>query len=288
MNLLDAIRADSVLFTSIVFFLCLFIGSFLNVVIHRLPIMMNREWKRHCFELEEREVPEEAVFNLMVPRSNCPHCGHQISALENIPLLSFVFLRGRCRNCGAGISFRYPLVELLTAVLSAVVVWNFGFTPASFFALLFSWSLIALAFIDIDHQLLPDSISLPLLWTGLLANIGNLFTPLQSAVIGAIAGYLSLWLIYHVFKLITGKEGMGFGDFKLFAAIGAWLGWSLLPLIILLSSLVGALTGITMILLNRTQRGSPIPFGPFLAAAGWIAMLWGTSIVTAYFGFLGQ
>jgi len=270
------------------FLLGLIVGSFLNVVIYRLPIMLKAGWKSECqaFLAEEEGLPhahnEEQIFNLNTPRSRCPHCGHAITAWENIPILSYLFLRGRCRKCKTAISLRYPAVELFTALLTLACAWRFGLSLHAAFAIFLSWSLIALAFIDLDEQYLPDSITLPFLWLGLLLNTQNLFSDLESAVIGAAAGYLILWSVYMLFKKLTGKEGMGFGDFKLLAMLGAWLGWQMLPAIILLSSMVGAVIGILLIASNRHQRGIPIPFGPFLAAAGWIALLWGNDINRAY------
>ncbi len=265
----------------------LFVGSFLNVVVHRLPKMMEREWHAQAAEL--RGEPEPAAgerFNLATPRSRCPHCGHLITALENVPVVSYLVLRGRCRHCGAAISKRYPIVELLTAALSGYAAWHFGFGLAALGALLFIWTMVALTFIDLDTQLLPDDLTLPLLWLGLLLNLGAIYTELDSAVVGAIAGYLALWSIYWLFKLTTGKEGMGYGDFKLLGAIGAWLGWKMLPLTILLSSLVGAAVGIALILFAKHGRNVPIPFGPYLAAAGVIALFWGEAITTRYLGML--
>jgi len=248
--------------------------------------MLERDWCRQCEELSAdipaSEPQDDGPFNLVVPGSCCPHCRHPIGALENIPVISFLLQRGRCRHCGERISPRYPAVELLTAVLSAVVVWHFGAAWQTPFALLLTWALVALSFIDFDHQLLPDNITLPLLWLGLLTALFGLFSDLPSAVIGAAAGYLSLWSVFHLFRLLTGKEGMGYGDFKLLALFGAWLGWQSLPLIILLSSLVGALVGIGLIALRGHDRNIPIPFGPYLALAGWIAMLWGDAITQSY------
>lgn len=258
----------------------LFIGSFLNVVIARLPAMMEREWQAEMAEFQGETIAEAERFNLVTPRSRCPHCGHTISALENIPLVSFLFLRGHCRYCQAAISIRYPLVELLSAVLSAYVAWRFGCTPVMAGALVFTWVIIALAFIDFDTRLLPDSLTLPLLWMGLIFNLLTGNVSLEDAVIGAVFGYLFLWSVYWLFKLVTGKEGMGYGDFKLFAAIGAWLGWQALPLTIVLASIAGALFGIALIVLGRHQRSTPMPFGPFLAVAGLIALLQGGAIST--------
>jgi leader peptidase (prepilin peptidase)/N-methyltransferase len=263
------------------------VGSFLNVVIHRLPKMMEREWHAQCAELRGECVTEvEDNLTLSTPRSHCPVCQHAISATENIPLLSYIFLRGKCKGCSSPISIRYPLIEIFTALASALVAWHFGPTLQTAGALLLVWSLIALAMIDFDTQLLPDSITLPLLWLGLLFNLFGTYTSLASAVIGAMAGYLSLWSIFWLFKLATGKEGMGYGDFKLLAALGAWLGWSMLPTIILLSSLVGAAVGISLIVFARHGRNIPIPFGPYLAAAGVIALLWGAQITQSYLGQL--
>ncbi|WP_430009799.1 prepilin peptidase [Methylophaga lonarensis] len=266
----------------------LLVGSFLNVVIHRLPIIMQRDWQSQCNELNGINNPQPTeAFTLSRPRSRCPHCGHAITALENIPVLSYLLLRGRCKECKSPISLRYPLIEALTGILSVVVAWHFGFTLACAGALLMTWALIALTFIDVDHQLLPDNITLPLLWLGLFFNLFGTFTSLNSAVIGAIAGYLSLWLVFHGFKLLTGKEGMGYGDFKLLAALGAWLGWQFLPAIVLLSSLVGAVVGITLMLLKKQQQDQPIPFGPYLAVAGWLALVWGEAINQWYLSLSG-
>jgi len=264
----------------------LLVGSFLNVVIYRLPRMMEREWQAQCAELNAQPATENTPFNLMVPRSACPQCHRPISALENIPLLSYLFLRGRCAGCATPISLRYPIVEAVSGGLSAFAAWHFGFGLAGIAALFFIWALVALTFIDFDTQLLPDSITLPLLWLGLLLNLNGAFTSLANAVVGAVAGYLVLWSVYWAFKLFTGKEGMGFGDFKLLAAIGAWLGWTLLPLVILLSSLVGAVVGIILIVATRHGRNIPIPFGPYLAGGGLIALFWGHSLTQSYLQLL--
>ncbi|MFN3986511.1 MAG: prepilin peptidase [Rhodocyclaceae bacterium] len=262
----------------------LFVGSFLNVVIHRLPKMMEREWLAQAAELRGESPPESVRFNLATPRSRCPHCGHQITALENIPVISYVVLRGKCGHCGAPISRRYPVVELLTAALTGFAAWHFGYGLAAVGAILMLWTLIALTFIDLDTQLLPDNLTLPLVWLGLAFNLGGHFTDLSSAVIGAMAGYLSLWSVFWAFKLLTGKDGMGYGDFKLLAAIGAWLGWQMLPLTILFSSLVGAVVGISLIVFARHGRQVPIPFGPYLAAAGVLALFWGRPLTEMYLG----
>ncbi len=264
----------------------LLIGSFLNVVIHRLPRMMERDWATQCAELRGEVAASGEPFSLVTPRSRCPHCGRPIGALENIPIVSFLAMRGRCRGCGKAISWRYPLVEALTGALFGLCAWQLGPSLAAGGAIAFVAAMVALTFIDLDTQLLPDDITLPLLWVGLLLNVTGTFADLTSAVIGAVAGYLSLWSVYWLFKLVTGKEGMGYGDFKLLAAIGAWLGWQVLPLTILLSSLVGALVGIALIVLARHGRNVPIPFGPYLAAAGVIALLWGKPMTRAYLGLL--
>ncbi len=263
----------------------LLIGSFLNVVIYRLPVMMEQEWRSHCAEfLGTPEQQQESAdrFDLLVPRSRCPHCGHKIRALENIPVLSYLMLRGKCSACGAPISIRYPLIESLSAVLSVAVAWHFGLGWQMAGALLLTWALIALSFIDFDKQLLPDSITLPFLWLGIGLSLFGLYTDTTSSVIGAMAGYLVLWGIYHLFKLLTRKEGMGHGDFKLLALLGAWIGWEMLPLVVLLSSVVGAVVGVALILIRGQDRNVPIPFGPYLAIAGWLGLLWGEDLVTMY------
>lgn len=287
MELISLLQSSPSLFIGLVFVVGLLVGSFLNVVIFRLPVMMEREWQEQCAELNGKETPNSEPFNLNVPRSRCPNCNHQITALENVPVISYLVLGGKCSQCKTGISLRYPLIEAFTGLLSGIIAWQFGFDWACVGALLLTWSLIALSFIDIDHQLLPDSITLPLLWLGITFNLSGIYTDLHSSVVGALAGYLSLWLVFHAFKLATGKEGMGYGDFKLLAALGAWLGWALLPSIILLSSLVGAFIGISLIVLRQHQRDIPIPFGPYLAAAGWIALVWGNDINTAYLSWIG-
>ncbi|WP_330110746.1 A24 family peptidase [Methylophaga thalassica] len=287
MSLIDYLATSPVAWIIIAGILGLLVGSFLNVVIYRLPIILEREWTEQCAELGDQASPPEAVFTLSRPRSACPHCGHAISALENIPVISYLFLAGKCKACRTPISIRYPIIEALSALMSVIIAWHFGFGWSAVGALLLSWALIALTFIDVDHQLLPDKITLPLIWLGLAFNLSGVYTDLHSSVIGAIAGYLSLWSIYHLFKLVTGKEGMGYGDFKLLAALGAWMGWQALPMIVLLSSFVGALIGITLVLLKQHQREIPIPFGPYLAIAGWIALVWGEIINSAYLHWSG-
>ncbi len=270
----------------------LVVGSFLNVVIHRLPRRMEAELEAACRELAgEGAAPEpNAWFGLkylMVPPSSCPQCGHRIRPQENIPLLSWLRQKGRCTACGSAISIRYPLVELAAGLLSVAVVWHFGATWQAAAALVLTWGLIAMSAIDMEHQILPDVLVLPLLWLGLLLNLEGTFTDIHSAVWGAAVGYLSLWFIFHLFLLITGKEGMGYGDFKLFALFGAWLGWQLLPQVLLLSAAVGALVGVSLVLFRGRERGRPMPFGPYLAAAGWIALLWGEEINRGYLKFAG-
>lgn len=290
MQELQAILQSSPTFFSILIFIVgLMVGSFLNVVIYRLPVMMKRGWKEECLEYLELENPDKdrEPFNLTLPLSRCPGCGSPIKPYQNIPVISYLFLRGKCAKCKTHISLRYPLIEVFTGVLSGIIAWYFGYGLETFFALILTWSLVALSFIDIDHQLLPDSITLPLLWLGLFLSLFTIFTDMHSSIIGAIAGYLSLWSVYHVFKLITGKEGMGYGDFKLLSVFGAWLGWQYLPLIILLSSLVGAVIGISMIVFGDKDRNIPIPFGPYLAVAGWLALLWGEKINTLYLHYSG-
>jgi leader peptidase (prepilin peptidase) / N-methyltransferase len=295
--------ANPLLLAGSVFVLGLVVGSFLNVVIYRLPIILEREWQAQARELLPSADSSATTitaaqlerFSLSTPRSACPHCKAPIKAWQNIPVISWLLLRGRCGGCKAKISLRYPLVELSTGLLSAWVAWHFGFSAAAACALVVTWALIALTGIDVDHQLLPDSITLPLLWAGLLtaAVIGartgvSLPVAVRDAVIGAAAGYTSLWLVFHAFRLITGKEGMGYGDFKLFAALGAWLGWKVLPLIILLSAGTGAVLGILMILLKGRDRAAPIPFGPYLATAGWLAMMYGDSLINGYLRISGM
>jgi leader peptidase (prepilin peptidase) / N-methyltransferase len=268
----------------------LVIGSFLNVVIYRLPIMMEREWREQCESLfgirQQTEKNLTGPFNLIRPRSSCPHCGKLITAINNIPIISFLILKGKCRNCGKPISIRYPVVEFLCSILTGITAAHFGYQIEVLFACLLTWALISLSFIDLDHQLLPDDITLPFLWLGIVCNMFNLYTDIYSSIIGIIIGYCILWLIFIIFKFVTGKVGMGYGDFKLTAMLGAWLGWQLLPLVILLSSLLGVTVGICLILYSGHDRKIPIPFGPYLAVAGWIALIWGTDINRIYLGFI--
>ncbi len=290
MNIIDLLQVNPtalMLFTGV---LGLLFGSFLNVVIHRLPKMMEQEWGEQCrefLELEDtdKEKTKHKSYNLITPRSSCPQCQTPIAGYDNIPVISYLLLLGKCRHCKKHIAPRYPIIEMVTAALSVIVAWKFGFTWAMGAALILTWCLIALSMIDFDTQLLPDNITLPLLWLGLGLSLFALFTDMQSSIIGALAGYLSLWSIYHLFRLVTGKEGMGYGDFKLFAVFGAWLGWQCLPVIILLSSVVGAVVGLSLIAFKGRDKNTPIPFGPYIAAAGWIYLIWGADITHAYIQF---
>ncbi len=290
--MLDLFTESTPAFVAVVFAFALIIGSFLNVVIYRLPIMMEREWREQCEELQktppERDLPS-GRFDLIVPRSSCPSCGQPIQAWQNIPVISYLLLKGQCAKCKESIAARYPLVEMLTAVLAALCAWRFGVGWEAAMAIVLTMMLVPISMIDADTQLIPDSIVLPLLWIGLVMSLfhpvagsDTLFIPPRDAIVGAVAGYLSLWTVYQLFKLITGKEGMGYGDFKLLAALGAWLGWQQLPLIILMSAVVGALVGLSMMAFRNHDRSVPIPFGPYLAAAGWITMLWGDAIKNVY------
>ena len=281
----DILASNTLAFVLCVLVLGLLVGSFLNVVIHRLPIMMQRDWRAQAREFLELPAEPASTFNLVLPNSHCPQCDHEIRPWENIPLVSWLALRGKCSSCRAPISSRYPLVELLCGVLSGYVAWHFGFSWQAGAMLLLTWGLLAMSMIDVDHQLLPDSLVLPLLWLGLIVNYFGLFAPLPDAVWGAVAGYLSLWSVYWLFKLVTGKEGMGYGDFKLLAMLGAWGGWQVLPLTILLSSVVGAVLGTIMLRIQKADSGTTIPFGPYLAIAGWIALLWGEQITSTYLQF---
>ena len=272
-----------------VFILGLIVGSFLNVVIFRLPKMMMHNWREECFELVRQEqpalklsAPEATKFNLVHPGSSCPHCQAAIRPWHNIPVISYLLLKGKCANCRGTIAARYPAVELVCGLLTLLPVYIYGPTWAGFFGMVLVWCLVSLTMIDIDHQLLPDSITLPLMWLGLLINLNAVYAPLADAVIGAAAGYLSLWSVYWLFKLVTGKEGMGYGDFKLLAALGAWMGWAYLPLIVILSSLVGAVIGLGAILVSGRDHAKPMPFGPYLAIAGLIAFFWGDLVLANY------
>lgn len=304
MTIFELLQYNSAAFYGVVALVSLMVGSFLNVVIHRLPIMMERSWREGMEEFatvnEESAATsttdstavadataEPEPFNLAVPRSRCPECGTEIKAWQNIPVISYLLLRGKCANCQTPISVRYPIVEFMTMMLSLVVAWHFGPTPQAVLGIIVTWFFVSMTMIDIDHQLLPDSLTLPLMWIGLLAALSPVFTDLQSAVVGAAAGYMVLWLVYQLFRIVTGKEGMGYGDFKLLAAIGALLGWQALPVVILLSSLVGAVVGVGLIAMTGRDKNIPIPFGPYLAAAGWIAMLWGDGLSQWYYGLLG-
>lgn len=298
MAMIQVLETHTGFFLVFIAILSLAVGSFLNVVIHRLPLMMQTAWRDQCIEflgasnqdsfdsLETKDHTKKP-FNLLVPRSTCPSCGHQITALENIPVLSYLWLKGRCSNCQTPISIRYPIIELLTAILSLIIAWQFGFSWQCLAALCFTWALVAASVIDFDHKLLPDDITLPFLWLGIILNLSGIFTDVTSSIIGATSGYLSLWTVYWIFKLVTGKEGMGYGDFKLLAMLGAWMGWQALPGILLLSSFVGAIIGISLVLILGRDKNVPIPFGPYLAVAGWIYILWGDQINQAYFSFAG-
>ena len=303
MVLLDALSASPTFFISAVLVLGLLVGSFLNVVIYRVPVMMEREWREQCAELAAGTPGTAGVaadpvviprFNLVVPRSTCPACKAPITALQNIPVVSYLFLRGRCARCGTHISVRYPLIEALTGLLSALVAWKFGYGAAALAALVLTWFLISLTFIDVDTQFLPDSMTLPLVWLGLATSAflpanpqASLPVDLHDSVVGAMAGYLSLWSIYHLFRLLTGKEGMGYGDFKLLGAIGAFLGWRMLLPTVLGAAAVGAVVGTAMLVAKGRGRGVPIAFGPFLSAAGWLMMMWGRELLDGYFGLFG-
>lgn len=288
MSLLDLLASSPLAFVLCALVLGLLVGSFLNVVVYRLPKMMLRDWKAQAREvLELPPEPQSETFNLILPHSRCPHCSHKIRAWENLPVVSYLFLGGKCSSCKAPISKRYPLVELACGLISAFVAWHFGFGWQAGAVLVLSWGLLSMSLIDADHQLLPDAIVLPLLWLGLIVNAFGLFASLTDTLWGAVAGYLALWCVFWLFKLITGKEGMGYGDFKLLAMLGAWGGWQILPLTILLSSIVGAVLGLILLRLRNVETSTPIPFGPYLAIAGWIALLWGDQITTSYLQIAG-
>ena len=288
MDILDFWRSNIMVFVGCVVVLGLLVGSFLNVVVYRLPKMLMRDWRNQAREVLEMPAQDSAeTFNLILPHSSCPHCGHEIKPWENIPIVSWLFLRGKCSGCQQGISARYPLVELACGVLSGVIAWQYGVSWEALAMLVLTWGLLSMSLIDADHQILPDALVLPLLWLGLILNSFGLFTSLSDALWGAIIGYMSLWSIFWLFKLITGKEGMGYGDFKLLAMLGAWGGWQVLPLTILLSSVVGAVLGVIILRLQRNSYSNPIPFGPYLALAGWIALIWGDKITSSYLQFAG-
>ncbi len=288
MDILDFWTNNIAVFTVCVGFVGLLIGSFLNVVVYRLPKMLMRDWRTQAREvLEMKAQPDAETFNLILPNSSCPNCDHEIKPWENIPLVSWLFLRGKCSNCKEAISIRYPLVELACGLFSAVIAWQFGVSWEALAMLVLTWGLLSMSLIDADHQILPDVLVLPLLWLGLILNSFGLFTSLSDALWGAVIGYMSLWSIFWLFKLITGKEGMGYGDFKLLALIGAWGGWQVLPLTILLSSVLGAVIGIIILRLQRNGYSNPIPFGPYLAAAGWVALIWGEQITSSYLQIAG-
>lgn len=288
MDILNFWANNLAVFAVCVGFVGLLIGSFLNVVIYRLPKMLMRDWRMQAREV--LDLPEQAdtePFNLILPNSSCPHCGHEIKPWENIPLVSWLLLRGKCSGCKEAISIRYPLVELACGLFSAVIAWQFGVSWDALAMLVLTWGLLSMSLIDADHQILPDVLVLPLLWLGLILNSLGFFTSLSDALWGAVIGYMSLWSIFWLFKLITGKEGMGYGDFKLLALIGAWGGWQVLPLTILLSSVLGAVIGIIILRLQRNGYNKPIPFGPYLAAAGWLALIWGEQITSRYLHIAG-
>lgn len=289
MNVMDSLGSQPLLYLGFALLLGLIVGSFLNVLVHRLPIMLQRQWQTEAREV--LELPSEdtsARYNLFLPPSQCPQCEHRIRPWENIPVLSYVLLRGRCSSCRTAINARYPLVELGCAVMTVFVAWHLGASVSSLALMLLSWGLLAMSLIDIEHRLLPDVLVLPMLWLGLAVNAFELFVPLEDAVWGAIAGYLSLWSVFWLFKIVTGKEGMGYGDFKLLALIGAWGGWQILPLTLILSSVLGAIIGLIMLRAKGLAASTPIPFGPYLAIAGWIALLWGGQITASYLKFSGM
>jgi leader peptidase (prepilin peptidase)/N-methyltransferase len=289
MSILIYLQSNPTAFILAMGLMGLIVGSFLNVIIHRLPKIMEADWRSQCAELmgtEDPSPPSSGTYSLAYPASHCPHCQHPIRAYDNIPLLGYLWLKGKCRNCRHPIPVRYPLVEFLTAAFTMMVVWRFGFGAEALFGSILTWALIALSFIDLDTQYLPDAITLPFLWLGLGCNLFGLFAPLESSVIGAMAGYLCLWVVYQGFKLTTGKEGMGYGDFKLAALFGAWLGWEMLPAVIILASLTGSILGLSLMLYHRRDKNIPIPFGPYLSIAGWGTLLWGHEITALYTGWI--
>ena len=285
MSLIQLIQTQPVFFAISLALLGLIVGSFLNVVIYRLPLMMKQDWQKQCcdlLEIKNENRNEKQQLNLLFPSSNCPACHHKITALENIPVISYLYLKGRCKSCKIKISPRYPLIELLTGLTTAYVAWHFGFSLQTLFAVFLTWALICLSVIDLEHSLLPDDITLPFMWLGLACNIFGLFTDIYSSLIGAILGYSILWLIFMSFKIVTGKEGMGYGDFKLLALLGAWFGWQFLPLIILLSSITASLIGVSMIIFKGRDKAAAFPFGPYLAISGWITLIWGDELIGVY------
>ena len=290
MEIISALRDNPTFFFIVVGIFSLLVGSFLNAAIYRIPIMLQQGWREECEELFGGEADEQVkkeTFNLFVPRSQCPECGHMITALENIPVISYLFLRGKCSSCNTHISMQYPLIEVFTACVSVFVAWKIGFGWQTLAALVFTWVLITLSLIDAKTMLLPDNLTLPLMWLGIVANYNELFVSLPSSVLGAMIGYMSLWSLFHIFRLVTGKEGMGYGDFKILAAIGAWAGWQILPFTIFAASLFGAVIGITMMLLQGKKDSQPIPFGPWLALAGFIGFIWRDEVIQAMSSYFG-
>jgi leader peptidase (prepilin peptidase)/N-methyltransferase len=291
MELISLLKENTTFFLTVVGLFSLLVGSFLNAAIYRIPIMLQQGWREECEDLfggenEEKNQDQGKKFNLFIPRSQCPHCGHMITALENIPVFSYLFLRGKCSSCKTDISIQYPLIEIFTAAVSIFVAWKFGVTWQTLAALFFTWTLITLSLIDAKTMLLPDNLTIPLMWLGIAVNYHHTFVDLQSSVLGAMVGYLSLWSLFHVFRLVTGKEGMGYGDFKILAAIGAWGGWQILPFTIFAASFVGAIVGIALIVIQNKKESQPIPFGPWLALAGFIGFFWRDEILqamTSYF-----
>ena len=292
MELISLLRENTVFYLSIVGLFSLLVGSFLNAAIYRIPIMLQKGWREECEELFGGDKDTSShdlsqTFNLFVPRSQCPHCGHMITAIENIPVISYLFLKGKCSSCSSNISIQYPIVELATAAISVFVAWKMGFGWQALAALIFTWTLITLSLIDAKTMLLPDNLTIPLMWLGIAVNYNGLFTDLQSSILGAMIGYLSLWSLYHVFRLLTGKEGMGYGDFKILAAIGAWGGWHILPFTIFAASFVGATVGIMMMIVQGKKESHPIPFGPWLALAGFVGFIWRDEIINAMGSYFG-
>lgn len=290
MELISLLKGNTAFFLTIVGLFSLLVGSFLNAAIYRIPIMLQQGWREECEDFfggdnVDQDQDKGKKFNLFVPRSQCPHCGHMITAIENIPVISYLFLRGKCSSCKTGISAQYPLIEIFTAAVSVFIAWKFGVTWQALAALFFTWTLITLSLIDAKTMLLPDNMTIPLMWLGIAVNYHHIFVDLQSSVLGAMIGYLSLWSLFHVFRLITGKEGMGYGDFKILAAIGAWGGWQILPFTIFAASFVGAIVGIALIVIQNKKESQPIPFGPWLALAGFIGFIWRDEILQAMISY---